>query len=94
MNPLFQHCGRFQTATNRRDFLSRAGAGFGMLAWDAHSHRPDAPFGYATPTVPVFERNLNPAEGKSGVPVAFAKRPLWLLRGQDRTGRNDLRVGH
>jgi hypothetical protein len=26
--------------------------------------------------------------------VAFARRPLWLLRGQDRTGRNDLRVGH
>jgi len=42
----------------------------------------------------VFERNLNPVDGKSGVPVAFASRPLWLLRGQDRTGRNDLRVGH
>ena len=42
----------------------------------------------------VFERNLNPVDGKSGVPVAFASRPLWLLRGQDRTGRNDLHVGH
>jgi len=26
--------------------------------------------------------------------VAFASRPLWLLRGQDRTGRNDFKVGH
>ena len=42
----------------------------------------------------VFERNLNPLEGRSGVPVAFATRPLWLLRGKDQTGRNDLRVGH
>ena len=37
----------------------------------------------------VFERALNPTDGKSGLPVAFATRPLWLLRGQDRTGRND-----
>ncbi len=41
----------------------------------------------------VFERNLNPADGRSGVPVAFATRPLWLLRGADRTGRNDFGVG-
>jgi ectoine hydroxylase-related dioxygenase (phytanoyl-CoA dioxygenase family) len=41
----------------------------------------------------VFERGLNPTGGRSGVPVAFATRPLWLLRGADRTGRNDLRVG-
>jgi len=46
------------------------------------------------PGTSVFERNLNPADGKSGVPVAFASRPLWLLRGQDRTGRNDFKVGH
>lgn len=42
----------------------------------------------------VFERDLNPVGGKSGLPVAFATRPLWLLRGQDRSGRNDLRIGH
>ena len=41
----------------------------------------------------VFERAINPTDGKSGVPVAFATRPLWLLRGQDRTGRNDFKVG-
>src|SRR5256885_13300259 len=26
------HCGRYQTFTNRRDFLKKAGAGFGLLA--------------------------------------------------------------
>ena len=37
--------------------------------------------------------SLNPADGKSGVSVAFATRPLWLLRGKDQTGRNDFKVG-
>jgi Phytanoyl-CoA dioxygenase (PhyH) len=46
------------------------------------------------PGTSVFERNLIPADGRSGIPVVFAKRPLWLLRGQDRTGRNDFTVGH
>lgn len=45
------------------------------------------------PGTSVFERNLNPAEGQSGVPVAFATRPLWLLRGKDQTGRNDFSIG-
>jgi ectoine hydroxylase-related dioxygenase (phytanoyl-CoA dioxygenase family) len=42
----------------------------------------------------VFERDINPVDGKSGVPTAFATRPLWLLRGEDKTGRNDFQVGH
>ena len=46
------------------------------------------------PGTSVFERNLNPAGGKSGVSVAFATRPLWLLRGEDKTGRNDFKAGH
>jgi ectoine hydroxylase-related dioxygenase (phytanoyl-CoA dioxygenase family) len=46
------------------------------------------------PASSVFERNLNPVAGKSGVPVSFATRPLWLLRGKDRSGRNDFQVGH
>src|SRR6187431_1292979 len=32
MIPPSQHCGRFGTFSNRRDFLKKAGAGFGMLA--------------------------------------------------------------
>ncbi len=45
------------------------------------------------PATSVFRRDLNPVDGQSGVPVAFATRPLWLLRGVDRTGRNDFQVG-
>jgi len=42
----------------------------------------------------VFDRSLRPFEGQTGVPVSFATRPLWLLRGEDRTGLNDFAVGH
>lgn len=33
-------------------------AGFGLVAWDAASFRPETPFGYRTTAVPVFDRNL------------------------------------
>lgn len=46
------------------------------------------------PATSVFERQLRPADGASGVPVDFARRPLWLLKGTDRSGRNDFTVGH
>jgi hypothetical protein len=46
------------------------------------------------PSTSVFERDLRPADGRSGVPVDFARRPLWLLRGSDRSGRNDFAIGH
>jgi hypothetical protein len=46
------------------------------------------------PASSVFERNLNPVGGKSGVPVDFARRPIWLVKGVDRTGRNDFITGH
>ena len=46
------------------------------------------------PATSVFERDIRPAEGRSGIPVDFARRPLWLLRGVDRSGRNDFSVGH
>ena len=46
------------------------------------------------PATSLFDRNLRPASDKSGIPVSFASRPLWLMRGQDRTGQNDFKVGH
>jgi ectoine hydroxylase-related dioxygenase (phytanoyl-CoA dioxygenase family) len=46
------------------------------------------------PATSVFERNLRPADGKTGLAVDFANRPLWLVKGTDRSGRNDLEVGH
>lgn len=33
-------------------------AGFGLRAWDPHSHAPDAPFAYGSSSLPVFDRNL------------------------------------
>jgi ectoine hydroxylase-related dioxygenase (phytanoyl-CoA dioxygenase family) len=44
------------------------------------------------PGTSVFERGIS--LNGTGVSTAFATRPLWLLRGQDRTGRNDFKVGH
>ena len=46
------------------------------------------------PTTSVFERDIRPADGKTGISVDFANRPLWLVRGVDRHGGNDLAVGH
>lgn len=46
------------------------------------------------PSTSVFERDLRPVDGQSGVPVNFAQRPLWLLKGVDRSGRNDFNAGH
>ena len=46
------------------------------------------------PATSVFERGLIATSDKSGYTVDFSTRPLWLLRGRDRTGRNDFAVGH
>ena len=46
------------------------------------------------PATSLFDRALKPVDGKAGLAVDFARRPIWLLRGQDRTGRNDFAVGH
>jgi hypothetical protein len=42
----------------------------------------------------VFERELMKPGKSSGYLVDFSTRPLWLLKGRDRTGRNDFTVGH
>lgn len=46
------------------------------------------------PATSVFDRTLRPVDGQSGVPVNFARRPLWLVKGRDRSGRNDFSIGH
>ena len=33
-------------------------AGFGLRAWDPGSHAPEKPYFYASPSLPVFDRNL------------------------------------
>ncbi len=46
------------------------------------------------PSTSVFDRSLRPADGQTGVAVDFANRPLWLLCGVDRSGKNDFETGH
>ena len=45
------------------------------------------------PASSLFDRQLRPLDGQTGVAVNFAQRPLWLLRGVDRAG-NDFGTGH
>jgi hypothetical protein len=42
------------------------------------------------PATSHFDRSIPRREGGPD----FARRPIWLVRGLDRTGRNDLNVGH
>jgi ectoine hydroxylase-related dioxygenase (phytanoyl-CoA dioxygenase family) len=46
------------------------------------------------PAASQFDRGLMPRTAASGYTVDFAARPIWLLRGVDRSGRNDFRIGH
>ena len=46
------------------------------------------------PTTSHFDRSLHPAKGTSGLPLNFATRPLWLLKGRDVCGLNDFQTGH
>ncbi len=41
-----------------------------------------------------FDRSLKPSDGQTGVPVDFARRPIWLVKGVDRSRQNDFEVGH
>ena len=61
------HCGRFQTALNRRDFLKKAGAGFGLLAL-ADLLAPEA--AHATE---------NPLSSRPPLGTPRAKSIIWLF---------------
>lgn len=45
------------------------------------------------PATSLFDREMTTPNTTPGLKTAFATRPIWLLRGQDRAG-NDLQVGH
>jgi ectoine hydroxylase-related dioxygenase (phytanoyl-CoA dioxygenase family) len=46
------------------------------------------------PATSVFEHKLMAPSSATGVRVDFSTRPLWLVRGRDRSGKNDFTVGH
>lgn len=46
------------------------------------------------PSTSHFDRGLKMANVSSLAPVEFANRPIWLVRGTDRCGKNDFKTGH
>lgn len=46
------------------------------------------------PATSHFKRDMYDTTDKNGFLVDFSTRPLWLVRGQDRTGKNDFNTGH
>ncbi len=46
------------------------------------------------PSTAHYDRSLRMASASATVPVEFAQRPIWLVRGVDRCGRNDFEIGH
>ena len=53
--------------------------------------------GYAMryfPGTTVYDREMEVGQSSDIGVSDFAKRPIWLARGVDRTGRNDFQVGH
>src|SRR4051812_46881229 len=71
MNSTQQHCGRFEPCLNRRDFLKKAGAGFGMLAL-ADLFGKDKLLGAAPDA-------LNPLAPRAGNLSPKAKSIIWLF---------------
>jgi hypothetical protein len=46
------------------------------------------------PASSVFERDVERQQSQAGVRFSLSRRPLWLLRGTDVSGRNDFSIGH
>jgi hypothetical protein len=74
MKPFSSHCGRYEKFTNRRDFLKKAGAGFGMLAL-ADLLQGQALF--AAEIEPA--RSLDPTMPRAPHYPAKAKSIIWLF---------------
>ena len=45
------------------------------------------------PATSLFDRSIVRAQSQAGVAFDLSRRPIWLVRGQDRAG-NDFQVGH
>ena len=72
-----------------------------LCAIDVHAHvipaSPKRRAGFVVrymPATSVFKRAAGDEHVQSRVTFSMSKRPIWLLRGRDRSGRNDFTVGH
>lgn len=53
--------------------------------------------GYALRYMPAsscYDRTINPGQASSTVPLEFAERPIWLVRGENIEPGNDFEIGH
>ena len=87
--------------STRRDDVLRAGQfslhDVYLIHGSNANHSPRRRAGFVIrymPATSVFERSIEDNHKQSGVTFSMSKRPIWLLRGQDRSGRNDFNVGH
>jgi len=46
------------------------------------------------PATSHFDRSMMETGDQAGYTIDFSMRPLWLLRGADRCGKNDFQIGH
>ncbi len=46
------------------------------------------------PATSLFVRDSQSDGASVGYAVYFSNRPIWLLKGEDRTGQNDFEIGH
>lgn len=46
------------------------------------------------PSTSLYDRSIDPGRASATVPLQFAERPIWLVRGVDRHGGNDFSIGH
>lgn len=74
-----QHCGRYEKFNSRRDFLKKAGAGFGLLGLADLLGRGSAGASDAHPA-------LDPMAPRSSHYPAKAKAIIWLFMEGDPSG--------
>lgn len=46
------------------------------------------------PSSSLYDRTIDPGRASATVSLDFATRPIWLVRGVDRHGGNDFKIGH
>lgn len=86
---------------NVRDIVLRAGQLSCHDVGIVHGSQPNTSgrrrAGFAVrymPSSSLYDRSIDPGAASATVPLEFAARPIWLLRGVDRHGANNFEIGH